>query len=120
MFAIYAKLTNGLNTEGKIKKDKGILFITNLDLSFIHEYGIRKKKQALTFKAPVRDLIRIRDKGKVFKKLYIEFEYGKYEFTLPPKSISRVIEYILLREHLMKLRSMIVNQHQIFKGLILI
>jgi len=96
VYAIYAKLTNGLNTEGKLKKDKGILFITNLDLSFVHEYGIRKKKQALTFKAPVRDLIRIRDKGKVFKKLYIEFEYGKYEFTLPPKSISRVIEYILL------------------------
>jgi hypothetical protein len=96
VYAIYAKLTNGLNTEGKIKKDKGILFITNLDLSFVHEYGVRKKKKALTFKAPVRDLIRIRDKGKVFKKLYLEFEYGKYEFTLPPKSISRVIEYILL------------------------
>jgi hypothetical protein len=96
VYAIYAKLTNGLNTEGKLKKDKGILFITNLDLSFVHEYGVRKKKQALTFKAPVRDLIRIKDKGKFFKKLYIEFEYGKYEFTLPSKSISRVIEYILL------------------------
>jgi hypothetical protein len=96
VYAIYAKLMNGLNTEEKLKKDKGILFITNLDLSFVHEYGVRKKKQALTFKAPVRDLIRIRDKGKVFKKLYIEFEYGKYEFTLPPKSLKRVIEYILL------------------------
>jgi hypothetical protein len=96
VYAVYAKLTNGLNTEEKLKKDKGILFITNLDLSFVHEYGVRKKKQALTFKAPVRDLIKIRDKGKIFKKLYIEFEYGKYEFSLPPKSISRVIEYILL------------------------
>jgi hypothetical protein len=96
VYAIYAKLTNGLNTEDKLKKDKGILFITNLDLSFVHEYGVRKKKQALIFKAPVGDLTRIKDKGKVFKKLYIEFEYGKYEFTLPHKSLSRVIEYILL------------------------
>ncbi|MFX1455554.1 MAG: B-box zinc finger protein [Promethearchaeota archaeon] len=96
VYAIYAKLINGLNTEDKLKKDKGILFITNLDLSFVHEYGVRKKKQALIFKAPVGDLIRIKDKGKIFKKLYIEFEYGKYEFTLPPKSLSRVIEYILL------------------------
>ncbi|MHA2181301.1 MAG: hypothetical protein ACXAAH_07745 [Promethearchaeota archaeon] len=96
VYAIYAKLTNGLNTEGKIKKDKGILFITNLDLSFVHEHGVRKKKQTLTFKAPVRDLIRIKNKGKVFKKLYLEFEYGKYEFTLPPKSLSQIIEYILL------------------------
>ncbi len=96
VYAIYAKLTNGLNIEEKFKKDKGLLFITNLDLSFVHEYGVRKKKKALTFKAPVRDLIRIKDKGKVFKKLYLEFEYGKYEFTLPHKSISRVIEYILL------------------------
>jgi len=96
VYAINAKLTNGLNTEEKFKKDKGILFITNFDLSFIHEYGVRKKKQTLTFKAPVQDLKRIKDKGKVFKKLYLEFEYGKYEFTLPSKSISKVIEYILL------------------------
>ncbi|MFW9876926.1 MAG: hypothetical protein ACFFG0_27855, partial [Candidatus Thorarchaeota archaeon] len=96
VYAIYAKLVNGLNTEDRFKKDKGILFITNLDLSFIHEYGVRKKKRVLTFKAPVRDLIRIKEKGKVFKKLYIEFEYGKYEFTLPSNALSRVIEYILL------------------------
>ncbi|MHA1884993.1 MAG: hypothetical protein ACW96S_08080 [Promethearchaeota archaeon] len=96
VYAIQAKLVNGLNTEERYKKDKGILFITNLDLSFVHEHGMRKKKKALTFKAPVRDLIRIREKGKVFKKLYIEFEYGKYEFTLPNDAVSRVIEYILL------------------------
>ena len=96
VYAIYAKLANGLDTDDKYKKDRGILFITNLDLSFIHEYGVRKKKQALTFKAPVQDLIRIKEKGKLFKKLYIEFEYGKYEFTLPSNAISRVIEYILL------------------------
>ncbi|MHA2121562.1 MAG: hypothetical protein ACW990_10195, partial [Promethearchaeota archaeon] len=96
VYAIQAKLNNGLNTEERFKKDRGILFITNLDLSFVHEYGMRKKKKALTFKAPVQDLIRIREKGKVFKRLYIEFEYGKYEFTLPNDAISRVIEYILL------------------------
>ncbi len=55
-----------------------------------------KKKKELNFKAPVKDLTRIKEKGKVFKKLYIEFTYGKYEFTLPPKAIPRVIEYILL------------------------
>ncbi|MFX1375483.1 MAG: hypothetical protein ACFFA0_06705 [Promethearchaeota archaeon] len=96
VYAIYTKLANGLDTDDKYKKDRGILFITNFDLSFIHEYGMRKKKKALTFKAPVQDLIRIKEKGKVFKKLYIEFEYGKYEFSLPPNSLSRVIEYILL------------------------
>ncbi|MFX1278680.1 MAG: B-box zinc finger protein [Promethearchaeota archaeon] len=96
VYAIYAKLANGLNTEDKYKKDRGVLFITNLDLSFIHEYGIRKKKKALVFKAPVQDLIKIREKGRIFKKLYIEFEYGKYEFSLSPNALSRVIEYILL------------------------
>ncbi|MFW9902165.1 MAG: B-box zinc finger protein [Candidatus Thorarchaeota archaeon] len=96
VYAIFAKLINGLNTQEKLKKDKGILFITNYDLSFIHEYGVVKRKQELVFKAPVEDLTRIKEKGKVFKKLYIEFEYGKYEFTLPSKAISRVIEYILL------------------------
>lgn len=96
VYAIHAKLSNGLDTEQKYKKDSGILFITNLDLSFVHKYGLRKKKLITTFKAPVRDLIKIRERGKVFKKLYLEFEYGKYEFTLPPKAIPRVVEYILL------------------------
>ncbi|UCC20092.1 MAG: hypothetical protein JSV62_02080 [Promethearchaeota archaeon] len=96
VYAIYAKLTNGLNTHDKYKKDKGILFITNFDLSFVHKYGVKKRKTELIFKAPVQDLTRIREKGKVFKKLYIEFSYGKYEFTLPPKAVARVIEYIIL------------------------
>ena len=96
VFAINAKLSNGLDTKEKYKKDRGILFITNFDLSFVHEHGFFKKKKELIFKAPVGDLTRIKEKGKIFKKLYIQFAYGKYEFSLPPKSVSRVIEYILL------------------------
>jgi len=96
VYAIHAKLANGLDNEERYKKEKGILFITNFDLSFIHEFGLIKTKLELSFKAPVKDLVRIKEKGKLFKKLYIEYEYGKYEFTLPPKAIKRVIEYILL------------------------
>ena len=96
VYAIYAKLSNGLNTQDKFKKDKGILFITNFDLSFVHEYGKRKKKQEGIFKAPVKDLTKVQIRGKFFKKLYIEFPYGRYEFSLPSNSISRVLDYILL------------------------
>lgn len=96
VYAIYAKLANGLNTQDKYKKNKGILFITNFDLSFVHEHGKRKKKQEGIFKAPVKDLTKVQIRGKLFKKLYIEFPYGRYEFTLPPNSISRVLDYLLL------------------------
>ena len=96
VYAIYAKLSNGLNTQDKFKKDKGILFITNFDLSFVREYGKRKKKQEGIFKAPVKDLTKVQIRGKIFKKLYIEFPYGRYEFSLPPNSASRVLDYILL------------------------
>ncbi len=96
IYAISAKLSDGVNGIDVFKKSKGMLFITNLDLSFVHEYGLIKKKQDLIFKAPVDDLVRIKEKGKLFKKLYIEFAYGKYEFSLPSDAISRVIEYILL------------------------
>lgn len=96
VYAIYAKLSNGLNTQDKYKKNKGILFVTNFDLSFVHEYGKRKKKQEGIFKAPVKDLTKAQIRGKVFKKLYIEFPYGRYEFSLPPNSVSRVLDYILL------------------------
>jgi len=96
VYAIYAKLANGLNTEDKYKKNKGILFITNFDLSFVRERGKRKRKQEGIFKAPVKDLTKVQVRGKLFKKLYIEFPYGRYEFTLPPNSISRVLDYLLL------------------------
>ena len=96
VYAIYAKLANGLNTHDKYKKDKGILLITNFDLSFVRESGKRKKKQEGIFKAPVKDLTKVQIRGKIFKKLYIEFPYGRYEFSLPPSSISRVLDYILL------------------------
>jgi hypothetical protein len=55
-----------------------------------------KKKQELIFKAPINDLINIADKGKLFKKLFIQFDYGKYEFSLPSNIISKVIDYIIL------------------------
>ena len=45
--------------------------------------GEIRKRLELIFKAPVDDLIKIRDKGKVFKKLFIQFDYGKYEFAFP-------------------------------------
>ncbi|MHA1670878.1 MAG: hypothetical protein ACTSV5_09900 [Promethearchaeota archaeon] len=96
IYAIYAKLANGLNTQDKFKKSRGILFITNLDLSFVHEHGKLKRKKEIIFKAPVNDLIKIKSQGKVFKKLYIEFPYGRYEFTLPPNAIARVLDYIIL------------------------
>ena len=96
VFAIHAKLTNGLNSQELLNKSKGTLFITNFDLSFVHEHGLLKKKQEIIFKAPVDDLVRIKEKGKVFKKLYLEFAYGKYEFTLPANTVKKVIEYILL------------------------
>jgi len=96
VYAVYAKLTNGLNNHDKFKKNKGILFITNFDLSFVQMYGKIKKKQKTIFKAPVKDLTRIKLRGKLFKKLYVEFEYGRYEFTLPPKVLTKVMDYILL------------------------
>ncbi len=96
VYAIKAKLANGLNTQDAFKKTKGILFVTDLDLSFVHGRGLIKKSKELIFKAPVKDLIKVKDIGKVFKKLYIEFAYGKYEFSLPSKTIPKVIEYVLL------------------------
>ncbi|TXT67359.1 MAG: hypothetical protein BAJALOKI1v1_110014 [Promethearchaeota archaeon] len=96
IYAIDAKISNSHNSNGILQREKGVLFITNYDLSFIHEFGVIKKKQNLIFKAPVEDIIRIKEIGKLFKKLYIEFAYGNYELTLPSNAISRVIEYILL------------------------
>ncbi len=96
IYAIRTKLANGIDSQDRVKKNRGILFITNLDLSFIQEFGFLKKKKQLSFKAPVEEIRRIKEKGKLFKKLYLEFEYGKYELSIPSKIISQVIEYILL------------------------
>ena len=41
-------------------------------------------------------MIDVKDKGKFFKKLFVKFDYGKYEFSLPSKFIPKIIDYILL------------------------
>jgi hypothetical protein len=62
----------------------------------VNIHGILNKKESLIFKAPVDDLVKIEETGRLFKKLYIEFPYGDYEFSLSNSAISRVVEYILL------------------------
>ncbi|MGV9204207.1 MAG: hypothetical protein ACOC44_09365, partial [Promethearchaeia archaeon] len=99
IFAIKTKLTNGLNDEDKFKRNKGILFITDMDLSFVRKYGLINKKYELIFKAPVNDLIKLKEEGTLFKKLIIEFSYGKYEFSISSDSIPTVVEYILLAKN---------------------
>lgn len=99
IFAIRTKLTNGLNDEDKFKRNKGILFITDMDLSFVRKYGLINKKYELIFKAPVNDLIKLKEEGTLFKKLIVEFTYGKYEFSISSESISTVVEYILLAKN---------------------
>jgi hypothetical protein len=97
VYAVRTTLTNGMDNQHKfIKKNKGILFLTNYDLSFVHEYGFIKKKREVIFKAPINDLINIYDKGKLFKKLCIQFDYGKYEFSFPSNLLTKVIDYIVL------------------------
>lgn len=96
VYAIHAKLANGLNSQDKYKKNRGILFVTNFDLSFIHLYGKFRKKRKNIFKAPVEDLTRLNIKGKLFKRLYIEFPYGRYEFTLPANSLNKILDYIII------------------------
>lgn len=96
VYAIRTTLTNGLDSQKRSKKSKGILFITSYDLSFVQESGFFKKTRKSIFKAPIHDLINIRDKGTLFKKLFIKFEYGKYEFSLPSHYIPKIIDYILL------------------------
>lgn len=96
VYAISAKLSNRHDARDLFKASKGILFITSLDLSFVNIHGIINKKESLIFKAPVDDLVKIEETGRLFKKLYIEFPYGDYEFSLSNSAISRVVEYILL------------------------
>ncbi|TFG19159.1 MAG: hypothetical protein EU529_16620 [Promethearchaeota archaeon] len=96
IYAVKTTLMNGLDPQKRFRKSKGILFITNFDLSFVHESGFIKKRKDLIFKAPIEDLIKIKDKGKLFRKLFIQFDYGKYEFSFPSNLISKIMEYILL------------------------
>ncbi len=96
IYAVNTTLMNGLDPQKRLRKSKGILFITNFDLSFVHESGFIKKRKDLIFKAPIDDLIKIKDKGKLFRKLFLQFDYGKYEFSFPSNMVSKIMEYILL------------------------
>lgn len=97
IFAVKAKLVNGMNNKQDVfKRNKGKLFITNYDLSFVHEHGFLNKKTDMIFKAPVNDITKVAEKGRFPKRLYIQFEYGKYEFSMNSDDFAETMEHINL------------------------
>ncbi|MBN1800350.1 MAG: hypothetical protein JW891_02530 [Candidatus Lokiarchaeota archaeon] len=98
VYAIAAKLDNGYNPQPLSRPTRGYLFITNLDISFVHTHKIGKKRTKLILKIPIKDLQDIKPTVAKFKKrkIYLEFTYGKYEFLVRNEAIPKLIECIIL------------------------
>ncbi len=98
VYAIAAKLDNGYNPQPLSRPTRGYLFITNLDISFIHTHKINKRRTKLILKIPIKDLQDIKPTTAKFKKrkIYLEFTYGQYEFLIRAEAIAKLIECIIL------------------------
>lgn len=94
LYAVRCKLAKGFNPLNEYSNERGTLLISNLYIYFIHEYGLLKKRVEFIFKIPHEEFKRIQITGTVRKKLYMEFVYGKYYFSIPSSKRKDVIEYI--------------------------
>ncbi len=94
LYALRCKLARGINTMNEFSNEKGTLLISNLYIYFIREYGLLKKGVEFIFKIPHEEFRRIEITGKVRKRLYMEFVYGKYFFAINSSKRENVINYI--------------------------
>ncbi len=97
IYAIEAIYDNGYKEQKYSLKNKGILFITTIDLSFIQLSGRIKKKKKMIIKIPIKDLNSMDRKGK--RGIHLDFTFGKYEFQLPKQTNTQVLEYIAFAQY---------------------
>jgi len=94
LYGLRCKMARGINPMNEYSNEKGTLLISNLYIYFIRENGLLKKRVEFIFKIPHEEFKRIEITGKVRKRLYMEFVYGKYFFAINSSKRNSVIDYI--------------------------
>ena len=83
-----------LDSDQEEHKGKGHILITNRNLKFIKSMGYIRKTDALLFSFPVNKLLSTDIKGKVFKKLVMQFQGIGLRLSMERDEMQLLIKYL--------------------------
>ena len=94
VFGLNCKLSSGANSEKGFSNKNGTILITNRRIYFYHEQGVFKKKTVELFAVKLADLQATQVKGKLKKKVSLQFLNSMYNFSLSKKKRAILVDWI--------------------------
>ncbi|HMF34774.1 MAG TPA: hypothetical protein VKK79_25360 [Candidatus Lokiarchaeia archaeon] len=94
VFAMECILKNGVLEDQEVGKKTGLALLTNQKISFIYEHGIIRKKSEILFQAPISELAKAEVRGRIFKRLRLDFNNGYYKLSLGKEDRAKLLQYI--------------------------
>lgn len=94
VYGLNCKLSSGANSEQGFSNKNGTILITNQRIYFYHEQGLFKKQTVLLFSVKLDDLQAAEVKGKLKKKVSLQFLNSMYDFSLSKNKRELLVDWI--------------------------
>ncbi len=94
VFALKCKLSTGISKKKDYSNKNGTILITSKRLYFYHEQGVFQKRTVELFSVKLSDLQQAGVKGRLKKKVSLEFLNSMYKFSISKDNREELINWI--------------------------
>ncbi|MHA1718095.1 MAG: PH domain-containing protein [Promethearchaeota archaeon] len=94
VYGLKCKLSTGTTKNKDFSNKNGTILITSKRLYFYHEQGVFQKRTVQLFSVKLSDLQQAGVKGKLKKKVSLEFLNSMYKFSITKDSRDKLIQWI--------------------------
>ncbi|QEE16267.1 PH domain-containing protein [Promethearchaeum syntrophicum] len=94
VFALKCRLSTGTSKKKDYSNKNGTILITNKRLYFYHEQGVFQKRTVELFSVKLSDLQQAGVKGRLKKKVSLEFLNSMYQFSISKDNREELINWI--------------------------
>jgi len=94
VFALKCRLSTGTSKKKDYSNKNGTILITNKRLYFYHEQGVFQKRTVELFSVKLSDLQQAGVKGRLKKKVSLEFLNSMYQFSISKDNREELISWI--------------------------
>ncbi|MHA1776322.1 MAG: hypothetical protein ACTSWC_06080 [Promethearchaeota archaeon] len=94
VFGMNCKLASGMDAQQGYSSKNGTILITSKRVYFYHEQGVFKKRTVLLFSVQLADLQAAEVKGKLKKKVSLQFLNSMYNFSISKNKREVLVDWI--------------------------
>ncbi|WP_457557600.1 PH domain-containing protein [Candidatus Harpocratesius sp.] len=94
VYGLNCKLSSGVNDKQGYSNKNGTILITSKRIYFYHEQGVFKKRTVLLFSVQLSDLQAAEVKGRLKKKVSLQFLNSMYDFSISKNKREIMVDWI--------------------------